>query len=211
MTTPRLRSGSNTPALTLEDLKAALAVQREDIIDNLSNKIDELKQIIELQAAKIKTLENHVGLQEIKLAQLDNLTRKEFSIIHGIPEDAIVEDTLKKLKLVDIDKEYTPFRLGKKRDEGCRPIKIKFKTEKQKINLTKSANDVIRLSPDEFKDIYINYDQSPLHRSENARLRLVKNDLKNKNPGATVRILKGQVILNDTVMDKFDLRKQVFH
>lgn len=197
-------------SVSLNDLKTLLAEQSREIVFSLTNQIKELKEVIEIQANKIKTLETRFIEQEIKIAQIDNNSRKEYAILHGVPDDnhGSLNTIIKKLDL-KIDHDYQPIRLGIKKDTIIRPVKIKFNNEKTKINSIQSAITKMNASPDSFKNIYINYDQNYLFRSENKRLRNIRKELKAKYPNKIVRLIKGQVLLDNTVFDTFDLSKQI--
>lgn len=203
------QKANTSSGISLEDLKLLLAEQSQQIVLSLKNEIKELKDIIGQQAEKIKTLESHVIKQEEKIAQIDNNSRKEFAIIHGIPDDDSSIDNLVEQLELNIDPNYQPIRLGIKQNQISRPIRIKFKNEKIKINNIQSASRKIKSSPDQFKNIFINYDQNYVFRCENQRLRNIRKELISKYPNKTVKITKGQILLDNKVVEKFDLNKQI--
>ena len=67
----------------------------------------------------------------------------------------------------------------------------------------------IKKNPEEDK-IYFSYDEPLLTRRENARLRKVKKDLSEQNPGSNVQLTKGKLLLNNIERDSFNLKNQVF-
>lgn len=208
---------TNNISINLEDLKSALAEQSQEILGSLTAKISELKDIIKNQAEQIRiledrqtSLENRIVHQEVQLAHLDNNSRKEFAIIHGIPEDNTSLETIVKKLDLKIDNDFEPIRLGIiKQEQTYRPIKIKFKNETTKINNVKSASSKIKSSPNSYKNISINYDQNKLYRLENLRLRNVRKRLLEKYPDKIVKLYRGKVLLDNIEVDSFDLNKQL--
>lgn len=211
--TGRTRAGSQDPTknnITIEELKEALSTQRNEIIESFKTEINALKEVIGKQDKIIDNLQNKLGKQAIIIDKLDNLSRKDFAIVYGLPENDDGSNDLSVLDQVEnIDDTFLPFRIGKISNNKIRPLKIKFKDEKSKIKGIDKFRIISRDNP-ELKDIFMNYDQSELTRSEYTRLRNKKKTLVNENPGKTVHLRKGQLRLNDAIIDYFDIRNQVF-
>ena len=63
----------------------------------------------------------------------------------------------------------------------------------------------LRFTP--WKKVYLNRDKHSVYRSENSRLRKKMNDLRKKpefqdNPRERVKIVKGELLVDGTVVDK---------
>ena len=60
------------------------------------------------------------------------------------------------------------------------------------------------------KQIYINADLPPLTRRENSRLRTKLRQLTSTSPNADIRLIKGELTVNGTLIDQFSLENQLF-
>ena len=88
-------------------------------------------------------------------------------------------------------------------------MKIKLRNEEDKRKLVTESRKLTRTTPD-LHEIFVNFDESPLTRRENARLRTSRKDLKKANPDKEVTIRGRKVYLGNVVVDEFDILNQVF-
>lgn len=215
----KLRSdGQNNPMpLTRDEIKSLLEELSVSLTANfkleLENQTNALRDIIDSQVETINTLKSTVVKQAVAIDRLEGINRREHAIISGLSEENSANDTLTNFIQqldVQLDETFKPIRLGTlKNGTKSRPLKVKFRSENDKLRAIEKSRNLIRSDPQAAK-IYVNFDESPLRRLENARLRQAKNDLIKKNPNKNVQIRKGKLFLENVEVDHFDITKQVF-
>lgn len=151
--------------------------------------------------------------QAITIERLDSINRNCCGIVTGIPEDANGQAILSDMwSALNVNPQpRSTLRLGKPSTHKSHPIKVKFQSEEQKVQVVNNSRLLFKQNS-RFKNIFINWDEAPLTRAENARLRKVKKELMDQHPDKKkdIKIIKGQVLLNDNIHDSFNLRNQIF-
>jgi hypothetical protein len=61
----------------------------------------------------------------------------------------------------------------------------------------------------DFKGVYLNADEPPMTRKENARLRKKAYDYRKLHPNSKIYIKKGKLYMNEDVIDNFNLQNQL--
>ena len=90
-------------------------------------------------------------------------------------------------------------------------IKVYFYNKEKKDVIMKKKTSLNKLTDDHpLKMVYIKNDQPPLTNKENNRLRAKARDIRIANPNDTVKIDKGKLYHNDTLIDEFNLANQIF-
>ena len=112
------------------------------------------------------------------------------------------------------------YRLGSKPDDtenDYRQIMIKFKTNKDKYEILRCSKLLKNWRDDKdtslgTRNIYINPDESPMTRKENARLRKERDRLRNldENAGKKIVIHKGKLKVDNIVHDELNIENQLF-
>ena len=216
----------NSAQLSTDVLNAALTNLKEQLTTILEEKFKEhtdcLHSIINKQKNEIDFLKQSVISQAVQIEKLENTNRRKYAIINGLPEvddnegrSVSLSETINKLiddiglaDTVKLDPKFQIFRIGKKETSKSRPVKIKLQSESMKHNL-------VTLSREHFKNnenkVYINYDQGPLTRKENFRLRISCNKLRNDPLNKNKRILlqKGKITVNGVIVDSFNLENAI--
>ena len=227
----RSSSGSEAPILssskceksmtiTVADLHEALDqlrfTLREEIRKDFQEELRELRTTIQNQQVTIQTMKTTIIEQALCIERYEKERRANCAIIYGIPEatdstenlnDKII-DILQKTEVYFNSSEVFPVRIGKK-GKNPRPVKITLKSEATKKEVVAKAREKFPKKP-ELKSIFINYDQSPLTRKENLRLREKMKSLRVEHPQKEIKISNGLLLMDGLVVDKFDLRTQVF-
>ena len=187
-------------------------------ITGLKTRINVLESEVKEEKERNETLTQIVVEMQKSLNKIDNSDREKTLIISGLPEEAIqVEDTLlnndnekvtKMFSLIEVnDGPWAVERIGKPTTNGkARMAKVVF-PDKEKRD--KAAEKSIKLKElaEPWKKVYLNRDKHPVYRCENNRLRKKMNDLRKKpefqdNPRERVKIAKGQLLVDGTVVDK---------
>lgn len=201
------------------DIVAELSTQIKelrDIVDKQNNTIITLNETIHKQREKIDCLSNTVVQQQTQLENIEKNNRADYVIIHGLPEDNTpIENhisnmiSMANLDVSIIDRSFSPFRLGKSVRGKTRPLKVKLSNAKNSSLFMKSFAKL----PKETKNkMYITPDQTPLAVKENSRLRNHLNELRDlaENKNKTVTIKRGELLIDSKVVDKFDIKNQIF-
>ena len=210
-------TSSNTGAITKEVLHDALSILRNELLDGLNKKLDhqteQLQQIIKAQAHEIQQLKKIISGQTYRLEQLDSWNRRKQAIVFGLPENndddltETVQDLVKKTGYSCTTKR-DPHRIGKKGSRP-RPVRVFFSTECDKKAAVSRFRDLKRINADDaLKGIFMNYDHPYMTSKENQRLRKRLKELKLDYPDQDLKISKGNLYLNDTVVDQFSMGNQ---
>ena len=186
-----------------------------------SGKIESLSANLELEQSSVTSLKK-VILEQQKC--LESIRKKELSnnaVISGIPNTPLVvngreyeSDTAKleaifghmdcaNLLLVEHKVLNMPVRDG----STTHTLKVQFDDKNNAKTLIEKAKG---LKTFDAAKIFINYDEPFISRKEHNRLRKKKYDLTQDNPDDNIKISKGKLLHNNTVVDRFDLSNQLF-
>ena len=215
--TPSSSDKSSVP-ITKEVLRDALSTLQKELLDGLNKRFDrqteQLQEIIKAQALEIHNLKKVVAGQASRLEQLDSRSRCKQAIIFGVPEsnDDELPETVRDLvrkTTYSCHTKLDPHRIGKKGSRP-RPVRVYFFTEYDKKAAVSRFRDLKKMdAAGELKGIFMNYDLPFLTSKENQRLRKKLKELKSENPHDNVRISRGNLYLNGTVIDQFSLENQL--
>lgn len=208
-------NSDSTPPITEAAITAALSALQVQLTTHFTNELAKqtksLKAVIDKQTADIDRLKATVTTQAISIESLESKNRRCFGIVQGIPETKEQESLLLK-QLTDanivLNDNHLPFRIGAKRQNNTRPLKIKFRSVKDKATAFVFFKN--QRASQSGQNIFLNNDESPLTQRENYRLRKAKKEIIQKNPGKTVSLLKGILRVDDLEVDKFNLENQIF-
>lgn len=226
-TTTELGFDDDTP-ITISIMKQLFAEHENKIVNKINNEISSLCNIIEKQSKKIQSLEaqnqnlkNALVEQAIHIEKIENISKQDFAIVSGIPDEnweSVLLDHLEKIE-VETDKNFKPVKVGKQMGNKSRPIKIKFKNVSEKFKAfnsnrdyhenNNSNRDPNRESNNDSK-IYFNNDVGTLTQKENYRLRSEKTKLMKDNPMSKVYLTKEGLFVGKNKVDEFNLANQVF-
>ena len=165
--------------------------------------------------------------QQLIIESHEQKLRANNLILHNIPEqymrvgsETLCDDRAKLSVLnrsvgieIHSDDIVSIRRLGGKRPDKIRPLKIVLKdAEKKFLFLNKrksiaSSDDLKRLFHNK---IYVNSDTSILVRNEEYRLRQKLKEIKNSNPKLPSFIRSGVLYLDGEAVDKVDVKNQIF-
>ena len=187
-------------------------------ITGLKTRIGVLENEVKEQKDKNETLTQIVVEMQKSLNKIDNSDREKNLIISGLPEEHIqvdddvlesdTEKVTKMFSLIGIDGgPWNVERIGKQPTNGkTRIAKVVF-PDKEKRD--KAVEQSIRLKDleDPWKKVYLNRDKHPVYRYENNRIRKKMNELRKKpefqdNPRERVKINKGELVVDGTVVDR---------
>lgn len=203
----------------ITNMRVEITTLREDIRAEFRQQTDTLQQKIDSQRKEITSLMQVVSKQAGQIDYLESLNRADSIIIYGIPElnnegnptdlGHYVSQLTTTLQLPSIlNPEFIPTRLGKKSNKP-RPVKVKVKTVQEKIKLVTKARTQLKTIP-AYKNVFINFDESPISRKENARLRAKVKELRQLHPDKVVKIVKRNLLVDNVTVDSFDLSNQIF-
>ena len=178
-----------------------------------------LKTLIERQNSDIQSMKTAINNLATECERMSRKERIEFAVINGVDEATkdVVAWVQKLCEILNLrpDTTFKPMRLGKK-PNSTRRIKVKFMTEKDKRyavdkckELFSNEDEAKRLLPNQQK-LFINYDESPMTRRENARLREKRRSLIRKNPRSSAVLRKGKLYVDDAQIDEFNVVNQYF-
>lgn len=167
----------------MEFLEATLNNLSKQLAENNTNfknamiAINELQEVNNALQNKIKTLESEntslkgeVASIKIETENLNQYSRRNNIEIFGYPEEdnedntnVIVKNIGKHLQVVLKEEEFVSHRVGKKKEDSCRPILVKFENTQKRDNfLRKAKGSRLKLS-----QVSNKLDNSPLYISEN--------------------------------------------
>lgn len=211
----KAKSPNKKSTLTIQDLRSALNEQDQRLTtvfqEMLRESLKVLKEQIDKQNEKIVMLENVITNQASHIDKIDNYMKRKYAILQGVPEDKD-ETQLEEIIIAldaNLEKSFKPIRLGKKTNDKNRPIKLKFINENEKRNTVNKSRDVFKEN-EAFNNIYLNYDESTYRRLENGRLRRMKKENKAKYPDKDIQLQKGQLLMDNNVIDKYNIKNQIF-
>jgi hypothetical protein len=218
--TYRTRSGSTTQTITLHDIKTLLDNLKSELkleINKVNDKIEFLLQRANETDAKIDSLEKRCKLLESKQTAKEKdgnfdteemlreaeerHKRRKFLIISGIPEQRTGNleerkkaDSQAVQALTDLigEKEFDPdevVRVGKIQASRPRLIRIKCKNIDTRNAILKGARNL--KSSEDFKNVYINLDQTYIQRKKNKELR--EELYRRREAGEKVVIYRGRI------------------
>lgn len=208
----RKTNNSAGEPITTAILEECLTKLRTDIKSDNANLVNELRLEIKKQQNEINSLREIVIKQAQAIERMETINRNQYGIISGIPENDD-DDLLKKtLDAINVTlPENSAKRIGKPDTNKRRLIRVKFNSEEERNNAVTKSRQILSNNRI-FKKVYINRDEAPLTRAENARLRQAKKELikENENHSDSIKISQGKLLMNGVEHDSFNLRNQIF-
>lgn len=198
--------------------KVKVIESRMDCIQN-----DHISFRLELNQVK-----NVICNQQKYIEQLEFEKRRPNLIVSGISEsplminDMILDDDEAKVNFLlnEIDNtssENIPVkslsRIGKPNSKFPRLIKLEFYQVTHRNMVIRSQRKIRddRNIKTVFGNVYFNPDETVLVRNENSRLRSISHALKkSSNAGENIYIKRGVLYKNSEIVDKVDIRNQLF-
>ena len=202
-----------------------LIKQQDGAINQLKESVAKLlsstKENVQLKQEN-KSIKKLLLNQQLQIENIEGENRACSFIVSGIIESdsqsnderavvnicsRIMSDA--NLNGVDENNIVSSNRLGKKQINGKpRAIKVTFNSKSCRDSILRHSGQL--RSAADYKGVYINPDESPLTRKENARLRQKKKLLlNNKAEGDNIRLQRGVLLKNDSVIDRFDIKNQL--
>ena len=192
----------------------------------LRNESDNHKDSIEKLQAESNTVKQVVLHQQEYLEKCRRNELRGILIMSGIPNDRFIieghsnteeENTDDNSKIKSIlsyigyesnENDFELYRIPSNNPEmSSHKVKLKFLD-------TNKANDIIskakKLKYLESTKIFIKYEEPYFTRKENDRLRKARYELSQANPNDNIKLAKGKLVHNGTIVDKFDLNNQIF-
>lgn len=219
--TGRTRSGSNAQNITLQDIKTLLDDLKTHLtceIIKVNEKIDSLFKRLDKTESKVSVLEERCQSLDLQLKSMeesfyaareeflqeaeDRHRRRKFLIASGIQEHASgtlaergqkdLETIIALAKQAGID-DFEPeevIRIGKIQPSRPRLLKIKCKSQQTRNFVLKGARNL--RSSEEFKNIFLNADQT---LSQRTKSKLLRAELQNRREaGENVVIYRGRIV-----------------
>lgn len=219
--THRTRSGSNAQNITLQEIKTLLDNLKSELkqeINKVNDKIETLFEKVNETVVRVSKLEKKCHSLEIKLAKKDTSCsldtealmheaeerhrRRKYLVISGIPEHTTgnVEERrqkdLRKVKVVVSKagvKSFEPEQLSRIGSiSSSRPRLLRFKCESMETRNSILKGAKLLKSSQEFRNTYINADQTLQQRKKNKELR--EELRRRKEAGEDVAIRRGQIV-----------------
>ena len=195
----------------------------------LENRVGKAEDTNKENTEKVESLSTEVStlkrvIQEQQKA-LEASRRKDLSkniIVSGIPndpwtliDDVVISDDAGKLEEIfrhidcsdKLSSEHKIISFPAQNGKSTHTLKVQFLNEEIVKDIIPKAKGL--KSFDKGK-VYINYDEPFYSRKENLRLRKKKYNLLEKHPNDVVKIAKGKLYHNDTIVDRFNISNQLF-
>ena len=212
-----------------ERIKSLFKEEMKTINDrllNIENSISTLKVNCVRLEEDVILIKEVMAKQQIRIEKHEEKFRENNLVVHNIPErevsigiSTLETDDMKvayvcETSEADItsDDIASVHRLGPRKSDRPRPLKIVFKTKDKKFNLLNKRKEISQnknlIEPFGNK-IFVNPDHSFLYRKEDFRLRQEMKRIKIENPGTSVYLRSGVLYHNNTVIDKADIANQL--
>lgn len=165
--------------------KSNLSASNTPYRDALKSNTDEIMKTVTENTVNIKRS------QEMLQQSLDNAdteARKMNAILYGLKENTEkpvlnqIEEFLNKECFSHLSGPTSAYRLGVKKDDNSRPIKIKFEGETEKWEFLRRVNHNLKGTP-----IFCLLDRPKAQRDEEFKLRQAVKKLSTENPGSKFR------------------------
>ena len=190
---------------------------RHDFETALEQKINTMVLELSNQNKQINMLKTVIRQQQNALLEFKRKELNTNIIIHGIPEressgpaDDIksVQEIFSEIEVANDIIPSSQHRLGKPNfaQGKPRPLKVVLHSTEQRNKVLQNAKNL--RSTTAFKTVFINRDEPKEDRIENNRLRSALKEQKKTNP--EVKLIRGKLMLQDTVLDYFDPLRQLF-
>lgn len=180
---------------------------------NFESEVSQLKEIITKQQMQIESHEQKLRANNI--------------IVHNIPESDMSNrnerlktdeeklDFVCRMGDVDVPRDdvFSIRRIGKRSDERTRPIKVVLRNAEVKFQFLNKRKMIAtnRNIMDAFHNkVFVNPDNSFLVQKEEYRLRQKLKEIKSEDPNVTSYIRSGVLYSNGSIVDKIDIRSQMF-
>lgn len=201
-------------------------------LDKILTKVEEME--CKLESVQVEQLRLSVELDKVKdivvdqqriIERFDALNRQPFLMISGVSESTIdvgdkyLENDHEKVSYICNEISTTEVditscvRIGKVSNRGSRLLKVGFSRISDRHTVLRQQAELRRNTDflESFGKIFITPDSSPLARKEDKRLRDVLKDIRRSSKETDmVYIKRGHLYKNGQIMDKFDIRNQLF-
>ena len=191
----------------LETKNAELGSENNMMIGKNEDEFKVLKKVIVNQQSFIE------GVKRDKLGK--NV------IITGIPNDVVVINNIEyrsteekvnavlgQIDVILSENDYEVKTMDTLEGRSTHITGLIFRNMETKKRLMKETR---KLKDNEhFRTVYIKNDETKLARNENYRLRQKLRALRSDHPNAQLKLEKGKLIHNSTVVDKYDINNQIF-
>lgn len=208
---------------------SAVLLEMDARVIALQERMGKAEEAIKENGEKVESLGGEVGtLKRVVLEQqksLEFFRRKECSrniIVSGVPntpwsltEDVEVTDDQGKLEEIfrhidcshNMSKEHKITSFPVQDGKDTHSLKIHFSDENDVKEIMSKAKELKTFNRGK---IYINFDEPYYTRKENLRIRKKKYELIDKYKDDEIKILKGKLYHNNSVVDQFNLSNQIF-
>ena len=213
-----------------ERLKSFFREEIKSIHDRLASiegSVSSLKSETVRLDNEITQMRDIVLNQQLRIEKHEEFVRAKNLIVHNIPEKEVNTSLLKlkndvdkvaflcdtvRIEIDTIDIEATQ-RLGRRNSDKPRPLKVSLRDKGKKFEMLNkrrniSSSDILVRTFGE--KIFVNPDNSFLVQKEEARLRSELKKLKAQYPHASLYIRSGSLYLDGEIVDKVNIKKQLF-
>ena len=188
----------------------------------LESKILVLENELQNEKEKNEKMSNVIINMQSSLNSIDSASREKNVIISGLPEtdlnsngktlstdkqkmSFIAENINAGFNYHDI-KNFTLTRIGQPNANKPRILKVKLGNKANRDKLIQASSRLKNLG-EPWKKVFINYDNHPVYQRERNRLRLRMNELRKSdeyadNPTERVKIVKGELKVDDATIDR---------
>ena len=197
------RSNSQNLSFSLEDIEKLIVASEKRVTDRLEGALKEIHLLndrITHQQEEIKQLKAALIDAEKRWLADDRRDRARNIIIRGLQEDEEedsedLEGSVDEIfQALDVDEGVkSAERIGKPGQDRPRLVKVVASSVGQRNTILKKAR-LLRTN-DKFRGIYLDSDKCFWDRKEGARLRQRAGTLRDENPGKSVKIYKGKLLL----------------
>ena len=199
----------NHRLLNIESTMSALQVN----CVRLDEEIIQIKEVLAKQQTRIEAHEEK--LRENNLV-VHNISERDVSIGSStLKTDDMKVAYLCETSRADVNAEdiASVHRLGPRRSDRPRPLKVVMKSKDLKFKLLNKRKEISQnrnlIEPFGNK-VFVNPDHSFLYRKEEFRLRQAMKSLKMECPGTSVYLRSGVLYHNNKVVDKVNITNHLF-
>ena len=198
---------------SLEEIRLLFRAEIEEILGPLKKEIVSLK-------AQNAVLKNIAAAQQSTLERLEIDRRVCNLIVKGLPEaSSDKSDSTQLASLLEVVRSHSETpparfvvkslrRVGKTDPSRPRMLIITLSCKEDKAMILKYAKHLKQHLL--FGKVYFSPDLPELSRKENSRLFLAAKAAKVSNPGDAVFLRHGQLTVNGSVVDRFNIQNQLF-
>ena len=192
-------------------------VLNEKLTDIMAPFVAKIQQL-ESKCEKLETMCDKLQCAQTALLQsqekLEITSRCKNVIITDLKEElntnAAIKEIIHIIMAASQDSPTAPLNFDCKRlgsnQSHPRPVKVVFQTEEASSKVKRNAK--LLRQHNQFNNVYINPDWPPATSKENARLRNRAKQIRATNPNSTVQIRKGKLLIDDAIVDSFNIANQ---